>query len=94
MANLLLARVGAVLLGLALLLPLGFASPAQAVTCEEVRALTPAQVDYWAKRLQVPPQHLATLLKTAFCDRPGAQERVGIHQQAESQSGSLTAVSR
>jgi hypothetical protein len=61
-------RMRGIVIGLSMLLPLGAVSPAQAVTCDEVRNLTPAQIDYWAKRLQVPPTHLDKLLKTAFCD--------------------------
>jgi hypothetical protein len=73
MARCSVARTCAILLGLGLLLPLGVASPAQAVTCEEVRALTPAEVDYWAKRLKVSSQHLDTLLKAAFCEKRSVQ---------------------
>ena len=65
-----------ILLGLSVLLPMGIASPAHAVTCDEVRALTPAQIEHWAKRLKVPSQHLGSLLKTAFCDARRAQPDV------------------
>ena len=73
MAVLLRSQARVLLLGLAVLAPMGFGSPAQAVTCDEVRAMTPAEVEYWAKRLQVSSQRLDALLKTAFCDARRAQ---------------------
>jgi hypothetical protein len=44
------------------------AAPAHAVTCSEVRAMSAADISYWAKRLQVPPQKLAALLAMSFCE--------------------------
>jgi hypothetical protein len=73
MTKLVQVRIGAVLLGLSLLLPMGFASPAQAVTCSEVRSMSAAEVAYWAKRLEVAPRYLDALLKHAFCEVPKAQ---------------------
>jgi hypothetical protein len=59
----------------------GLASPAQAVTCDETRALTPAEVSYWAGRLQVSPQHLATLLDKAFCEPTAGRGVVAQNQR-------------
>ncbi len=73
MSKLFSARTSLALIGLSLLFPLGAATPAQAVTCEEVRAMTPAEIDLWAKRLQVSSEHLGALLHTAFCDMPHRQ---------------------
>ena len=56
------AQLGAAGLALAFLM-----SPAQAVTCEEVRGLTPTELTYWAKRLKVTPAKLAALLAISFC---------------------------
>ena len=83
MSKLFSARTSLALLGLSLLLPMGFASPAQAVTCEEVRAMSPAEVDLWAKRLKVSSQHLSALLKQAFCDRPHAQQVIAATRKPE-----------
>ena len=41
--------------------------PAQAVTCEEVRALGASELSDWAKRLKVTPASLAVLLEQSFC---------------------------
>ena len=73
MADLSRARACAILVGVSLLFPMGAASPAQAVTCEEVRAMSAAEIDYWAKRFEVSPDYLDALLKTAFCDARRAQ---------------------
>jgi len=57
--------------GIALFL---IASPALAVTCEEVAGLGPVELKTWALRLQVSPAQLRELLERAFCDaaaRPG-----------------------
>ncbi len=43
-------------------------SPAQAVTCDEVRGLTATDLSHWAKRLKVTPAYLATLLEKSFCE--------------------------
>jgi hypothetical protein len=64
----------------------GLASPAQAVTCEETRALTPAEVSYWAGRLQVSPQHLATLLDKAFCETAAGRGGVVAQNQRRRQT--------
>lgn len=32
---------------------LALATPASAVTCDDIRALSPAQREYWAKRLEI-----------------------------------------
>jgi hypothetical protein len=45
-----------------------FVSPAQAVTCDEVRGLTATELSYWAKRLKVTPAYLVTLLEKSFCE--------------------------
>jgi hypothetical protein len=71
------------------------AVPAQAVTCEETRALTPAEVSYWAGRLQVSPQHLATLLDKAFCEAAAGRGGVVAQNQRRRQTkadspGSIT----
>jgi hypothetical protein len=52
------------------LMALGWISvtPARAVTCQEVRALSATELAYWAERLQVSPAYLAELLERAFCD--------------------------
>jgi hypothetical protein len=83
MSKLSLARTSLALLGLALLFPLGAATPAQAVTCEEVRAMTPAEVDLWAKRLKVSSKHLSALLNQAFCDGPRAQQVIASTRKPE-----------
>ena len=49
-------------------LALGFLGvPAQAVTCEEVRALGASELSDWAKRLKVKQADLAVLLEQSFC---------------------------
>jgi hypothetical protein len=63
-------RVGAAALALVVL-----ASPARAVTCDEVRAMKANDLSYWAGRLEVTPDHLAALLDKAFC-QVGGRERV------------------
>ncbi len=73
MAERMVVRAAAILLGLGLAVPMGAVSPAQAVTCAEVRAMSAAEIAYWAKRLEVSPQHLDALLKRAFCEVPNAQ---------------------
>jgi hypothetical protein len=42
-------------------------SPAQAVTCDEVRALSPTELSNWAKRLKVSRADLVVLLEQSFC---------------------------
>jgi hypothetical protein len=51
------------------LMALGWISvtPARAVSCQEVRALSATELAYWAQRLQVSPAYLAELLERAFC---------------------------
>jgi len=64
-------RVGAAALALVVL-----ASPARAVTCDEVRAMNANDLSYWAGRLEVAPDHLAALLDKAFCQLGAGRERV------------------
>jgi hypothetical protein len=42
-------------------------SPAQAVTCDEVRTLSPTELSNWAKRLKISRPDLAVLLEQSFC---------------------------
>jgi hypothetical protein len=49
------------------------ATPVYAVTCQEVRALTPEELVYWAKRLELKPEKLAVLLRKAFCEAPSGR---------------------
>ena len=49
-------------------------TPANAVTCQEVRLMTRNEIAYWAKRLELSPDELAALLKKAFCDVPSGRE--------------------
>jgi hypothetical protein len=49
-------------------------TPANAVTCQEVRLMTRNEIAYWAKRLELSPDKLAALLKKAFCDVPSGRE--------------------
>ena len=49
------------------------ATPAHAVTCQEVRALTHDELVYWSKRLELTPEKLATLLRKAFCEVPSGR---------------------
>jgi hypothetical protein len=48
---------------------------ADAVTCQEVRLMTRAEIAYWAKRLEMSPDKLAALLKRAFCEVPFGQDQ-------------------
>ena len=69
-ANALVPRYAIAAMGLAFCC---FASPVQAVTCDEVRGLSTMELANWAKRLEVPPAKLAALLELSFCkvERPG-----------------------
>jgi|SRR5215470_408641 len=49
-----------------------FVTPGRAVTCEEARGLSAADLNHYAGRLQVSPAHLAALLNSAFCEVPAA----------------------
>ena len=51
-------------------------APGQAVTCEEVRSLTPTELAYWAGRLQVSTTYLAELLDQAFCNLESGHQRM------------------
>jgi hypothetical protein len=51
-------------------------TPAQAVTCEEVRGLSATELADWAGRLQVSPTYLAELLEEAFCTLESKRDRV------------------
>jgi hypothetical protein len=42
-------------------------SPVQAVTCNEVRALSTTELSDWAKRLKVSRADLTVLLEQSFC---------------------------
>jgi len=68
-----LSRIRAVLrlvaAGLVLFL---FVTPGRAVTCEEARNLSTADLNHYASRLEVTPAYLAALLNTAFCEVPAA----------------------
>jgi hypothetical protein len=68
-----LHRLRPVMTALALLLS---ATAAQAVTCEEVRALSPTELAHWAERLQVSPKYLAQLLEKAFCEMKSSRDPV------------------
>jgi hypothetical protein len=51
------------------------ASPGHAVTCEEARGLSAAELRHYAERLEVSAPYLAALLDKAFCDaaaKPGS----------------------
>jgi hypothetical protein len=56
-------------------------SPGRAVTCDEVRALSAAELDHWAERLQVPPKYLAALLERAFCASATQRERMSVQDE-------------
>jgi hypothetical protein len=60
------------------------ATPAQAVTCAEVRNLSAADTKFWAERLEVSPRYLSALLREAFCDLNAARERVAANGQRRS----------
>jgi len=49
-----------------------FVTPGRAVTCEEARSLSTADLNRYAARLEVTPAYLAALLNHAFCEVPAA----------------------
>ena len=70
MSTLVLRLLGTTALALVVL-----AAPARAVTCEEARALSAAELAHWAERLQVSRPYLAALLERAFCEGGANRER-------------------
>jgi hypothetical protein len=63
-------------LGVTVLVLLFSVTSGQAVTCEEVRRLTPTKLAFWAKRLQVSPTYLTELLDKAFCNLESDRQRI------------------
>src|SRR5438105_8151524 len=62
-------------------------SQAAAVTCSEVRALTAAELDYWAARLKVTPQKLSALLEFSFCVLPRSDGMTNSDRSAARRKG-------
>lgn len=60
---------------------LSVASPASAVTCDDVRALSPAAREYWAKRLGITPEQRQQIKLACF----GGRKSLRRQQQAQSQ---------
>jgi Spy/CpxP family protein refolding chaperone len=55
------------------------ATPAAAVTCDDVRALSPSQREYWAKRLGITPEQRQQIKLECF---GGGRKSLRRHQQA------------
>jgi hypothetical protein len=61
-----------------------FAEPVAAVSCNEARALTTAQLNYWGMRLEVTPEKLSALLEFSFCLLPRVEGAALVHRGAAS----------
>ena len=60
---------------------MAMATPASAVTCEDVRALSPAQREYWAKRLGITSEQRRQIKAECF----GGGGRKSLQRRAQSQ---------
>jgi hypothetical protein len=66
-----------------------FVSPVRAVTCDEVRGLSPTELSNWAKRLKVKPAELAGLLELSFC-APNSERQSVIASERKAKPASRT----
>ena len=60
---------------------LALGTPASAVTCDDVRALSPVQREYWAKRLGITSEQRQQIKAECF----GSGGRKSLQRRAESQ---------
>jgi Spy/CpxP family protein refolding chaperone len=72
----------AIVLATAVTAVFSLATPASAVTCDDVRALSPAQREYWAKRLGITSEQRQQIKAECF---GGGRKSLRRHQQARSQ---------
>src|SRR5215213_8105221 len=70
----------AIVLATAVTAVISLATPALAVTCDDVRALSPTQREYWAKRLGITSEQRQQIKAECFCGGISRRGRNNIHQ--------------